>query len=117
MIFFKEIALALDSEYLPQDFTNTFENILSEASVWEDETPDCTYIIWVWKDIYVDWDELKIMFDEIGQVRHSYCWVDDEEDVFKDVKCSDRYGIDEEFENILAIEARIVLPTQPILIG
>lgn len=73
------------------------------------ETPDEKYIIFLWDHESVDTVPYVKMHEYLNTRRHALVDVRDDGSVFTRVDCSDEFGTDEVFDDILGVKAEITL--------
>lgn len=76
---------------------------------WVVKTPDTKYHIYLWDWEKPDMEKYGGFKKILNHRRHSIIEISEDGNIFRDVKTSDIYGCDEEFEEILGWTADIVL--------
>lgn len=84
---------------------------VQEGSFRKIETPDTTYIVflWDWSCPDMDDDKYRELLSFLETRRHSIVSIREDGEIFSDIETEDEFGEDSAFETILGWTANIVL--------
>ena len=112
MSAYEKLLIAVDPDYTPDLSGNS--KALAFLQTFDEKrpitTPDITYhmYIWDWHDTGREDDGCRELLAELTNCRHAIMHIYEDGKVCRDIVSSDKYGIDEEFEEILGF---YVMPT------
>ena len=106
---FCEVALAIDV----RDY-----DVIRESGIFEHpgkprefvrKTPDNLYIIFYWD--FVEWQGYTVdkLMHILEGIRHSFCKISEDGDIYSTYEISDEWGTDEEFCELLSISSEIFI--------
>lgn len=107
MCKYEKTIIALDEEHI-HEFSDPAVNFLMTCDMLRHvKTPDNTYFLYCW-----EWREANendrdtdayAFFSRVENIRHSILHITEDNEVFRDISTSDKWGCDEEFEEILGV--------------
>lgn len=111
MSTYYKVALAVDA--------NDYDVIASEIKTISEmvskidrseavKTPDNEYSVLYWNDISWDAPEIAPLLRKLEGIRHALVTIDEDKDIVEDFVPEDSRGVDEEFNELLAVEASML---------
>lgn len=101
-----EVALAINSRD-SEVITNEIKALDNQPMEFFDETPDETYLIYYWSFVPWEGEAVEALLKKLEGIRHALYTISEEDEVWKDVEISDAWGTDEQFREVLEVEAKI----------